>query len=358
MALIPSIRDSEKVEQSTWSKRAWTLQESVLSRRRLILTERQAIYICNTGVLSETDPLPGLKDQFHGVGWLPPRWDNSRMATAMIYLEEYSRRSLSYETDALNAVVGALNTLRRDKIYHVWGVPFKVSKRLLSYPSPQGTLSEPAMALHWSHKQPAERRNGCPSWSPLGWKGEVKFEPRSSILEPHLMKMKIHTKAGPKDLSLFKPNLDALPEDISQQLELHGKTYSVSLANANGIVVPVDSSFHLMVPVSWSVSDTGSLRGIKALLVETSRENRGLSWLLILRPCEIEGKTCYERIGLAAPLESREFLFKYWFDTKLQPVQMPFMESEKLRAETRSKGPIYGPPEWQSYFKREVVTLV
>lgn len=38
-------------------------------------------------------------------------------------LTEYSKREPTRQEDALNAIVGTLNSFQRDGIFHIWGVP-------------------------------------------------------------------------------------------------------------------------------------------------------------------------------------------------------------------------------------------
>jgi len=44
----------DEIYHSSWTSRAWTYQEGYLSRRRLFLTEGQAVYICNDAINHET----------------------------------------------------------------------------------------------------------------------------------------------------------------------------------------------------------------------------------------------------------------------------------------------------------------
>ena len=191
LTVIPAL-DSEhqhlQVTNSLWSLRAWTFQESVLSKRRLIFTDRQMILICNTSARYEAIvPRDPPKDPFMGIGWLPPRYtrtEQSEVETAITYLCACSRRLLSYESDALNAIVGALNTLRARSASHFWVVPFRhVSRPQHDWLNPMpctNTASCDANHILWfalalCHMGSARRRGKVPSWTPIGWKGEVDF---------------------------------------------------------------------------------------------------------------------------------------------------------------------------------------
>ena len=92
-------------------------------------------------------------------------------------LEEYTRRKLTFDSDALNGIVGVLNTLSKAEspIFHTWGVTFG---RLPYARGPQPL----AIALSWFHDKPCLRREAFPSWSPLGWEGVANFEYRSPVI--------------------------------------------------------------------------------------------------------------------------------------------------------------------------------
>jgi len=207
------------VGESAWARRAWTFQEGIFSRRRLIFTQRRVIFACESSWgfegSSELKPKKYVRDDTED--WLPTeeRYDHlirvrscgRSLSQAMAFLEAYSRRTLSYQEDALNAISGALSTLRKNSVYHIWAVPFchtgphlgdsriplvdhkyNITLALLE----EGRASRPyndnlelledrettvdhqhSFALLWSHEQPCHRRDGFPSWSPIGWEGEV-----------------------------------------------------------------------------------------------------------------------------------------------------------------------------------------
>jgi hypothetical protein len=85
-------------------------------------------------------------------------------------LEEFTKRNLSYDSDALDAIAGALNTLDSQPFptRHIWGLPFASHDKDLE-------TSNISVALHWYHPDPVVRRAGFPSWSPLGWRGPAVF---------------------------------------------------------------------------------------------------------------------------------------------------------------------------------------
>lgn len=132
LMVVPPVRGLEDIGRSTWAARAWTFQEGFFPRRRLVFTDHQVHFICNTACESEIKQgsIPGLASRPQSYSkvpqWLSPkilRTDQDLMMRAMIYLEQYSGRRLSYDEDALDAIVGALNVLNSESVYHLWAVP-------------------------------------------------------------------------------------------------------------------------------------------------------------------------------------------------------------------------------------------
>jgi hypothetical protein len=89
-----------------------------------------------------------------------------RHASLAACIEEYTRRDLSYDYDALNACLGVLNTwatqsslLLHPVPFHLWGLP----------------IGDSDLHLDWIHPEPGTRRAEFPSWSWVGWKGPVRF---------------------------------------------------------------------------------------------------------------------------------------------------------------------------------------
>ena len=81
-------------------------------------------------------------------------------------------RSLRYDSDALDAIRGALKTLLNEGVFQIWGVPFRFDSNIFTDGAIQGEI-----ALLWRHNssKASRQREGFPSWSPLGWENAVSF---------------------------------------------------------------------------------------------------------------------------------------------------------------------------------------
>ncbi|KAF2824033.1 HET-domain-containing protein [Ophiobolus disseminans] len=191
-----------EIHNSIWASRGWTFQESYLSRRRLYFTDDQMVFICNDFAQPEAGVDGNLPIERHQLGdfgdSLPQRSDltkhTGQLGSAMALLEEYTKRTLSYDSDAVNAIAGALNTLH--PIRQVWGLPLAIS----SQPDATGKKSSRLqIALHWFHPFPVHRRPSFPSWSPLGWKGPARFYGHNQPVAPLDSKIRIRLPSSFKN---------------------------------------------------------------------------------------------------------------------------------------------------------------
>jgi hypothetical protein len=167
---------TEEVGRSVWASRGWTLQEGYLSRKRLFFTDRQVIFACNAEILYE-HTTGGNLERFNGM--IGPGFDKSSADenALLVLMETYSRRQLRYHEDAFNAIAGLLRSLSGpdSNRAHLWGVPVHIQSLP---PINTRSVMQYDVQVHflWRSITPSTRRNGLPSWSPLGWTSPVKFE--------------------------------------------------------------------------------------------------------------------------------------------------------------------------------------
>ncbi|KAK0661413.1 hypothetical protein DIS24_g2761 [Lasiodiplodia hormozganensis] len=127
-----------QIRKARWSTRGWTYQEAALSPRRLFFTEKQAYFECDSMYCMEAIDLP--LESYHTkdgdyfrteANWGDISMFNLRYSQFIDRnIIEYSSRSLSYQSDALNGILGTLKFHERQRKTnapsHLWGVPLQV----------------------------------------------------------------------------------------------------------------------------------------------------------------------------------------------------------------------------------------
>lgn len=195
---------SDTIKLSDWATRGWTYQEGFLSRRRLVFTENEVLFLCNKKLAKETqmghkvDPyklMPVvLKDKVsyqvssddildhetrikQSFSWMIPPAKLSiylgLRKNLEIHTEEYSKRTLSRDCDSLNAFLGILKYYELNAVdengpvSHLWGIPLK----LRAHPE-EGKVY---FNLLWNRQTTSRRRKDLPSWSWSGWSGAFQY---------------------------------------------------------------------------------------------------------------------------------------------------------------------------------------
>lgn len=180
------------IKNSRWMTRAWTYQEGLLSRRRVIFTGEQVYFQCLGMYCLESISLPQEAEDIsnpypireHDNYQVFPTLNLRRWPGDLIErLNEYAARELSYESDRLNAALGILKTFEKAEIpiYHFWGLPlFDVRNMLIDLSSELriGYSTQFACGLAWDVRQPGKRNTNFPSWSWVGWSAwqDINFE--------------------------------------------------------------------------------------------------------------------------------------------------------------------------------------
>jgi ankyrin repeat protein len=193
-----------QIKSSAWMTRGWTYQEGLLSRRRLFFSETEMSFECADLVAREAIRLPSVVQRamcHRTIRLMKPSWVYSqrrlisrRMGGSDLFdrLADYTRRELTYEHDALNAMLGVLRvyaTHKKNPVYRVYGVPIIRDPEIdmASLVGGGHTSNEEASialvgfmsGLCWTLRRPGVRRPRFPSWSWTGWDGVVNCSPRS-----------------------------------------------------------------------------------------------------------------------------------------------------------------------------------
>lgn len=191
--LVSALEDPKSlINSSTWITRAWTYQEALLSRRRLVFTDQQVYYECYGMYCCEVLNFP-LQDLHtknsqcfqkrycngQNIGMFP-RGVGTAPWEVVHRIEEYSDRSLTNPSDILKGMLGIFRAFETkvNSAHHCWGVPMLSQPvgiengLVFSQMSPAGGL---LLGMCWDLKNPSTRRPGFPSWSWTGWFGPVRW---------------------------------------------------------------------------------------------------------------------------------------------------------------------------------------
>ncbi|CAO2656798.1 Nn.00g056010.m01.CDS01 [Neocucurbitaria sp. VM-36] len=196
-------QEAESVVYSKWNTRAWTYQEGVLSRRRLMFTDTGTYFQCASGNSGESCASEALDVALGTQGlrsitndsWIFLDIRSLTKLPDMVWtcLNAYTEKESTFDSDALNAFTGILTRFAEtsETFNHIWGVP--VYRKLLQSPILGGgalefikdykvrqTYSEQlASSLLW---QPAKAnfyatyRDEFPTWSWANDTGKIKCE--------------------------------------------------------------------------------------------------------------------------------------------------------------------------------------
>ncbi|KAI1110085.1 heterokaryon incompatibility protein-domain-containing protein [Nemania sp. NC0429] len=262
------------IAKSKWATRGWTYQEAILSRRRLVFTDEQLYFECNSTCYAEgfdmsfDDHLLG-SGTSHDNNFIRPslfslkklahsNFDGkaARLSNFFTYVhcaEQYSKRTLSFDHDSLLAFGGIIKVLESTTTFpvrHIWGIPFfhpdddnladdqlkmtyqsfqlrpfskspvlKDNNAPRILPSDVGVdyLAYLMLGLSWRHSPSVSprRRNDLPSWSWTGWEG--------SLIWPELTQNSdIRSAAWAETAISLGPNSsDYVPESYHKSIDTH-----------------------------------------------------------------------------------------------------------------------------------------
>lgn len=161
---LPQFEDV--IKQSYWNTRGWTFQENQLCKRHLMFCKTHVFFECNRTVFKEDS---GVRNHaiFGGRALRiraerQPNWNSYRRAVV-----EYTKRTLSDDSDALNAFQGIASLLQ----------PAFKGDFLFGLPE-----TELDIALLWQPDSHVRRRVNpeskvplFPSWSWVGWIGKIQY---------------------------------------------------------------------------------------------------------------------------------------------------------------------------------------
>ncbi|KAK3687180.1 heterokaryon incompatibility protein-domain-containing protein [Podospora appendiculata] len=172
---LPVTDPLAEVKRSKWATRAWTYQEGLLSRRRLIFTPSVVYFQCHASYSAEnmatpTPSLPLRDESYFYADVFPTIRLGSTPRDVHERITDYTVRELSFDADALNAIRGIFKRYEAAGVFHLWGLPFRAEGAGVGG---REVVRDVAGALCWFTHSPGmeQRREGFPCWSWTGWKG-------------------------------------------------------------------------------------------------------------------------------------------------------------------------------------------
>ncbi|KAF7557097.1 hypothetical protein G7Z17_g929 [Cylindrodendrum hubeiense] len=256
--LWSSMTDPRKVvRESTWMTRAWTYQEGVFSWNWIAFTDEQVFFQRSNKewanlerwwkVSCEMFPHGGLGADSNCP--LLQMYDNVWKNEGALHwlLGKYTSRNFTYQSDALNGVLGLLKRCENGpyRMNHYFGIPVLgplINHRKASGrdPSRSWTLTEAFLVnLCWRAKGTGLRRPGFPSWSWTGWQ-TVYESPAQSLIYLGLsiknttdVKISVQTTQGLVDWETMCNNKNwDVYEDLSslpQELYIQASTIALTV---------------------------------------------------------------------------------------------------------------------------------
>ncbi|CEI68141.1 unnamed protein product [Fusarium venenatum] len=243
------------IEGTSWHSRAWTYQEAIFSRRRLVFTDEQVFFECQEMSCRETVDYMWPLDKYRIFfdAYLATTFEGG-LEFAYDHISEYTQRLLTYDSDALNAILGVLQLYSSMKtpVFHFWGVPMapRYYYPRSSYHPLSSSLHRSSCTLHitflrslcWIPNDTGHRRSDFPAWSWAGWSCSVHFNSRIARAERFAVTVSIgHTDESFKTLEDtfhqgIKPNK---LQYLSKTLRLTGKVVKLRAQ-----IFLVKSSYH------------------------------------------------------------------------------------------------------------------
>lgn len=157
---------------SYWDKRAWTMQESLLSRRCVILDRNQTTWKCQEEYFHDSMSTDSSAERARSLQSNEYFWDNCNSVDLSHtswsfnaysdFLSIYSGRQLTFSSDVLHACRGVLDHLTRNT-----GADFF-----------QGLPKHnflPSLLWKAHHQHCLREREGFPTWSWTGWEGRTEY---------------------------------------------------------------------------------------------------------------------------------------------------------------------------------------
>lgn len=341
---IPNV--AEEIRTCTWSERGWTLQENLLSRRRLVFTETQTYFQCRSMHCCEAIPIclkkahvndmSKFKESVKLYRVFPQQGIGKTGLEIDARIREYLNRSLTEDSDALIDFLGIFQAYQEleSPVYNFWGLPMSTSgweevpRRLSKADHLEELRVSFLSSLVWScgtcdHPEMPQlnRRSQFPSWTWAAWKGLDTFVRRRVANDMHSPTVSFETNEGKQTaLEEYEKVIEGCSSILLFALWvwLEGWSTHVRFEEVAQRDEATTSSFRIQSPIPthqvtlfMDVSDHGRLRrrlleeSVRVLIIgngasgQNDSESSALSWtdvhaIVLLRKSD----GVYSRLGI------------------------------------------------------------
>jgi hypothetical protein len=259
------------VQRTTWATRAWTYQELLLSARCLIFLETHVEWLCRCSEWFEQLDFEHLNLNCKRRKISPEQQLRLDISNYYYFVQEYTRRNLTFETDIVNAFAGIMAAID-DEFF--WGIPYSRFCKSLAW----------KVDTERSDNILEQRRNcglSIPSWSWLSWRGVIDLNGgpmmRKSLLALYRWRSgQLERICTPQVTSLFEESdfrqadviwrddsdwtvrIDDLPSDVTlneNQLIYWAPTVANPIRKEREYVIIGESLYDMVVALSVTCSD-------------------------------------------------------------------------------------------------------
>ncbi|EEU42846.1 uncharacterized protein NECHADRAFT_84122 [Fusarium vanettenii 77-13-4] len=175
LLLVPEPRSlGAAIESSTWRSRGWTFQEGMLSKKRLYFSDCQVYWHCSGSYcLEDGEAHTGGQLSNWNIQPLGRDVSNDPRTRFNVYeslVKQYSRRTLTYASDSLNAFVGILSAIEDS---FGWRFVSALPENLFDF----ALLWSPMWQGRLRPREPLGSACNSPTWCWTAWEDNIYWDP-------------------------------------------------------------------------------------------------------------------------------------------------------------------------------------
>ncbi|KAL6359738.1 hypothetical protein LRP88_07161 [Fusarium phalaenopsidis] len=175
LILVPELRSlAATVESSTWRSRGWTFQEGILPKNRLYSSDSQVYWHCSVSNRSEDgEKSPAGELSSWSMNPLERQVSNGPRMRFNIYeslVKQYTRRTLTYPSDSLNAFVGIFSAIKDS---FGWRFASALPENLFNF----ALLWSPMWQDRLRPREPLGSACKSPTWCWTAWEDDIYWDP-------------------------------------------------------------------------------------------------------------------------------------------------------------------------------------